>query len=160
MSSLSELRQQLQRGWQQLRERASHAITRFNPLPRQDNVETPQDLAMQQGSRWGVLAADVKEKADEIIVRLEAPGMNADDFEISVVDDYLLVRGEKQLQREYAEGEMRVSECAYGRFERAIPLPVQVEQDKARAKYKRGVLNVILPKHHLHKRRRIEVSAS
>jgi HSP20 family protein len=37
-------------------------------------------------------------------------------------------------------------ECAYGSFERAIPLPAEVDANKAKADYKRGVLKVELPK--------------
>ena len=100
MASLSQLRQGLHRswqsmteGWRHLRERASHALTHFSPARRHDEVETVADQAMQEGSRWGLLAADVEEKTDSVVVRLEAPGMEAEDFDISVDDNYLVVRG-------------------------------------------------------------------
>jgi HSP20 family protein len=72
--------------------------------------------------------------------------MERDDFDLQVLDDYLVVRGEKQLERERTEGQYHVTECAYGSFERAIPLPGEVETGKARARYTRGVLRVELPK--------------
>ena len=50
-------------------------------------------------------------------------------------------------------------ECAYGSFERAIPLWAEVEADKARASYKNGVLRVELPKLRASRRRSIEVKA-
>lgn len=50
-------------------------------------------------------------------------------------------------------------ECAYGRFERALPLPVPVDEAGARARYKRGVLHVSLPKSRAAVRRRVEVTS-
>lgn len=156
-SSLNRIWQGLSEGWRQLRERAAHAMTHFTPLARKDDVETWNDRIMRLGSRWGVLASDVEENNDSIIVHLEAPGMEAEDFDLSVVDNYLLVRGIKQARREHREGSYHVLECAYGSFERAIPLPVEVDESKARARYKRGVLTVTLPKSARSQRRRIEI---
>ena len=147
-------------GWQQLRENASSALTRFNPVTRKDNLQTSQDIAMLGGARWALLTADLEESADAISVRLEVPGMQAADFDIAVVDEQLIIRGEKQAAREHKSGRYHITECAYGRFERAIPLPAAVIEDKAKANYKRGVLTVTLPKQEHHQRRRIEVSHS
>lgn len=166
MTSLDQFRQglgqmwdNLAEGWQQLSRSARHALTRFNPIARKDNVETASDLAMLRGSRWGILAADVEEDDKAITVRLEAPGMEAEDFDIAVVEDYLLVRGEKHARREQRSDRYHVMECAYGSFQRAIPLPAGVDEDRTRAKYKRGVLTVTLPKASRHQKRRIEVKS-
>lgn len=167
MSTLEQLRRGLNNiwdniaeGWQQLRDSASNALTRFNPVTRKDNLQTAQDIALLQGARWSVLAADVEESDDEVTVRLEVPGMETDDFDIAVHEQYLVVRGEKQAAREHKSGRYHITECAYGRFERAIPLPAAVSEDKARARYKRGVLTISLPKTQQHQRRRIEVQHS
>jgi HSP20 family protein len=63
-----------------------------------------------------------------------------------VLDNMLIVRGEKRMQREREDGNYHIVECAYGSFERAIPLPAEVDANKAKADYKRGVLKVELPK--------------
>jgi HSP20 family protein len=167
MSTYEQFRQGLQHmwdniaeGWQQLRENASSALTRFNPVARRDNLQTAQDIAMLHSARWALLTADMEESADSITVRLEAPGMEVADFDIAVVDDRLVIRGEKQAAREHKSGRYHMLECAYGTFERVIPLPVAVSEDKAKAYYKRGVLTVTLPKTQQHQRRRIEVHHS
>jgi len=167
MSTFEQLRQGLQNmwdniaeGWQQLRENASSALTRFKPLTRNDNLQTAQDIAMLRGSRWALLVVDMEESEDEISVRMEAPGMDASDFDIAVVEDQLVIRGAKQAAREHKSGRYHIMECAYGAFERAIPLPVAVDESKAKARYKRGVLTVTLPKTQQHQRRRIEVQHS
>jgi HSP20 family protein len=84
--------------------------------------------------------------------------MEADDFDIQVVDDYLVVRGEKQWQRDDKKGRYHISECAYGRFERAIPLPKAVNDSQAKAKYRRGILTVTLPVSDRHRARRITIN--
>ena len=152
MSTLQQVREGLNEawdslleGWQRLYRRAAGAITRYTPG--REGGETTDDRALAGRSiGWGVLAAEVFDSEDSIVVRLEAPGMDGDDFDIQVHDDYLVVRGEKQLEHEETRGRYRITECAYGRFERAIPLPGNVETDKASASYRHGVLKVELPK--------------
>lgn len=114
---------------------------------------------MLRGARWGLLTADVEEDDRQVTVRLEVPGMEAADFDVSVIQDHLVVRGTKRAQREHTEGAYHIMECAYGAFERAIPLPCAVDDGKTRAKYKRGVLSVELPKTQAGQKRRIEVKS-
>ncbi len=160
MSTLEELRSGLGRvwnsvaeGWRQIMARASGALTRFRPGRRQDE-ETAVPVGRES---WGLLTADVFEEGDKLVVRLEAPGMEADDFDITVLDNMLVVRGEKRYESQRQEKGYHIAECAYGVFERAIPLPLEVDGDQARAKYRRGVLRVELPKHS--RGRRIHISA-
>ena len=146
-------------GWQRLYRRAAGAITRFTPGKKAEeggNVESGQETA-ERSTGWGVLAAEVFDDDDNIVVRLEAPGMQKTDFDLEVHDHYLVVRGEKQIERERTEGRYHVTECAYGRFERAIPLPEGVETGKAHAVYKKGILRVELPKAVSQRRRTIKV---
>ena len=72
--------------------------------------------------------------------------MEREDFTVQVVDDVLVVQGQKRSKREETRGRYHVLECAYGRFERAIALPAAVDPDAAAATYRRGVLTVDLPK--------------
>tara|TARA_R110002095_G_scaffold102817_1_gene90155 strand:- start:125 stop:631 length:507 start_codon:yes stop_codon:yes gene_type:complete len=145
-------------GWQRLYRRAAGAITRFSlgKKARGDDKDTNQEIAARSAG-WGVLAAEVFDGDDQIVVRLEAPGLEKSDFDLEVLDNYLVVRGEKQIERERTEGHYHITECAYGRFERAIPLPDEVDSSKARANYKNGVLRIELPKSSLRYRRTISV---
>ena len=142
---LNRMWDSLSEGWQHLRDRTAQALTRFNPV-HHDAVESPSDQLALRSSRWGLLTAEVQETAGDVIVRIEAPGMEAEDFDLDVVENYLLVRGEKHAQRERNEGRYSILECAYGRFERAIPLPIRVDEAQGKASYQRGVLTVTLPK--------------
>jgi HSP20 family protein len=166
MSTLHQLREGLNEawdtlvdGWQRLYRRAAGAITRFTPdrkVEDSSGASAGKEMAMRSAG-WGVLAAEVFDDDDSIVVRLEAPGMDKDDFDLQVRGDHLVVCGEKQIERERTEGRYHVSECAYGRFERAIPLPEQVESGKAHARYENGVLRVTLPKVTPRRRRTIKV---
>lgn len=90
--------------------------------------------------------ADVVETENEIQVSVELPGMNENDVNVSVTRDMLTISGEKRQESEQrGENYYRV-ERAYGSFRRAIPLPADVNADRAEATYKQGVLTITLPK--------------
>jgi HSP20 family protein len=147
-------------GWRRLYRRAAGAITRFSPGDRDRRsagTQESRELALRS-TGWGVLACEVYDDDERVSVRLEAPGMEKGDFDLQVQDDYLVVRGEKQMARERTEGGYHISECAYGKFERAIPLPAEVETDRGTASYRHGVLQVDLPKSAGHRRRSIKVN--
>ncbi len=131
-------------GWRRLRGSAAGALTRFKPGDRSSLPEYVDDYLPSPG--WALLAGDVFEDNRNIVVRLEAPGMEKEDLEIEVREDVLVVRGEKRLARESSEGRYRVMQCAYGTFYRTIPLPGPVVANKAKATYRNGVLKVTLPK--------------
>lgn len=159
---LNEAWDTLVEGWQRLYRRAAGAITRFTPgreSGKGDSAEAGQEIALRS-TGWGVLAAEVFDDDNNIVVRLEAPGMDKSDFDLEVLDNYLIVRGEKQIERERTEGRYHVTECAYGRFERAIPLPEGVEHGKAHASYRSGILRVELPKETSRRRRTIKVDVN
>ena len=157
MSTLEQVRlglgdfwESLREGWNQIARRATSAITRFKP-DRQLEKSQEREIGVRN-AEWGLLASEVFDGEDEIIVQMEVPGMAREDFDIEVTEDILSVRGEKKLFREESRGAYRIAECAYGHFERAIPLPDRVVSDKTKASYKNGVLRIVMPK--LEKRRR------
>ena len=166
MSTLEQIRRGLSNtwhnvaeGWEQFSERASQALTRFNPVHRADESDRVPVQVERNSSRWGLLAAEIHEDNNTVYVKLEAPGMNASDFDIQVIDNTLVVRGEKRVQQERNEGRYYLMECAYGSFERAIPLPSSVDDGGAEASYKKGVLQIQLPKTSHQGRSRIDVSS-
>ena len=136
-----ELVDALQSGWEKLKRHSTPALTRYTRERADD--DDPGDLAEET---WGLLSAEVSERGDEVIVRLESPGMKREDFEITVERGHLIVRGEKRYEREHKDERYHLFESAYGAFQRAITLPCEVEVDGADATYKRGVLMVKLPK--------------
>jgi len=102
-------------------------------------------------------AVDITDRAEDIVVKAELPGLDKDDFTIEVEADRLVLRGEKKAEKEQKEGTCVIREARYGSFYRAIPLPATVDRDKAEAAYKHGVLTVTLPKTADAKSRRVKV---
>ncbi|MBM4103943.1 MAG: Hsp20/alpha crystallin family protein [Planctomycetes bacterium] len=89
---------------------------------------------------------DVAQTDKEITVTAELAGMDQKDIELTLDDDILTIRGEKKQQNEHTDAKSFHRECSYGSFVRSIQLPVQVEQGKIKAEFKKGVLTVHLPK--------------
>jgi len=138
----------LGQGFDHLRQSAAGALTRFKPgqqtqLPAAADIDVPSALATPG---WSLIGGDVFEDERRVVVRLELPGMERQDFDIEVLPDTLTVRGEKRFERESTEGRWRVMQCAYGSFQRRVPLPVAVKTDDVRAVYRDGVLKIELPK--------------
>lgn len=167
MNAITELKQGLNEGWKSiiegwnnLRDRAGGAMTRYRrePVPRSEpGTDDDADPFRLTAPGWGLLAGEVFETKDKVVVRLEAPGMDAKDFELQVDGDLLRVRGEKRSSRESGDGRYRMLECAYGTFERSIRLPTEVVADKASAAYRKGVLRIELPKSESREPRRVSV---
>ncbi|RLC23148.1 MAG: hypothetical protein DRH56_07935 [Deltaproteobacteria bacterium] len=94
----------------------------------------------------GLPRADVDETEEEIRITAELPGVDKDDLEVSISDDRVIISGEKKDETEdRGRGYHRV-ERYYGAFHRQLPLPAEVDREKAEAVFKDGVLTLRLPK--------------
>jgi len=102
-------------------------------------------------------AIDVAEDDNEITVKAEVPGCNAEDIDISVHGNTLTISGEKKHEQEKKEKGYYHIERTYGSFHRQLNLPGYVEADKIQAVCKNGVLTVTLPKQEKAKATKIEV---
>lgn len=142
-------------GWEWLRERSASALTRFrHGLEESDAAHTPP---VRGGDSWGLLASEMAETDDELVVRVEAPGLEEKDLSVSVLSGKLVVRGEKHYEREDRQARYHLFESAYGAFERRFPLPCEVDADRAQARYRRGVLTIRLPRAEGVRRKQVEV---
>ena len=101
---------------------------------------------------------DVSEAAGEYVVRVEVPGVDAKDFDISVSGDVLSISGEKKEESKEHRGNVYRSERRFGSFRRAVRLPDAVDSDKIDAEYDKGVLTIRLAKSEKAAGRRIPVS--
>lgn len=140
--------QTLNDGWQRLLHSGRDALTQFRGgehvgVPSASQVD---DDSYWPAESWSVLGGEVFEDDQQVVVRLEVPGMHKDDLQIEVLDDLLVVSGEKRFAEETSNGRWRVMQCAYGSFRRVLPLPAEVKSDLASARYREGVLRVALPK--------------
>lgn len=96
-------------------------------------------------STWSP-AVDIFETADSIVMKAELPGVSRANIDIQVRDNTLTLKGERRFEREVKEENYLRIERSYGAFQRAFSLPTVIQQDKIRAVFKDGVLEVTLPK--------------
>lgn len=140
---LSRTLENMSEGWRELLSRSSKSLTHFS-LSKEEALVQSGDLATFP--RWSLLAGEVEEMDKEIVVRLEVPGMEKEDFSITVEGNTLYLSGEKRYERQTRNSTYHVMERAYGAFQRTIPLPHNIDADRAQASYKNGVLSIRMPK--------------
>lgn len=127
----------LAEGWRHISQRAASALTYFAPSGDEDAAKS---------MHWGLLAVDVSEHDDHYVIELEAPGLDKDAIDITVDERQVLVTATKRYESERREGAMRISERAFGSFQRVIPLPMRVTAEGAQASYRHGVLKLTIAK--------------
>jgi HSP20 family protein len=139
-----------------------------DPFAEVESIQREMSRLMDSlsGAWRGVTAAgvfpalNVSEDGDNLYVRAELPGVNAKDLEISVQDDNLLIKGERQIAPEGKVVSYHRREREAGTFQRIISLPTRVDAGKVTAVCKNGVLTVTLPKAAEAKPRQIAVKTS
>lgn len=153
MDPLKQLRSELGRGiarawdgltegWREVLTRSSGALTHFIRTAK----PTKDDSAQEPFPQWSLLASEVWETAQSVIVRIEMPGMNKEDIDVSIGQSGLRIRGEKHSAGEHQDRRYHLMERAFGRFERTIALPANVDAARAEVSYKDGIITVIAPK--------------
>ena len=89
---------------------------------------------------------DVKENEKEIVVKADLPGMDEKDINLTIHNGVLSLRGEKKSEHTNERENYHVMERSYGSFQRSIRLPETIDEDKAEARFDKGVLTITLPK--------------
>lgn len=89
---------------------------------------------------------DVTETDSTVKVTAELPGIDEKQLDVSLAGDTVTIRGEKKEEKETKEKQFYRMERSYGSFQRTIALPAEIDPDKAKAAFKKGVLTLDLPK--------------
>src|SRR5947207_14894222 len=105
-------------------------------------------------------ALDLYQNNDNVIARVELPGMRKEDIEISLHDGMLTIAGERKSQSGSNGDNATRTERFTGKFRRSITLPTQVDANKVNAAYKDGLLTITLPKAEEAKPKQIQVNVS
>ncbi|KTD20301.1 Hsp20/alpha crystallin family protein [Legionella londiniensis] len=102
-------------------------------------------------------AVDIKEKNDKYIVIADLPGVEKDNIDVSLENNTLTIKGERKYEKkEEEEGFSRI-ERMQGQFYRRFVLPESTDESKIKAKYKKGVLEITIPKKENTKAKKITV---
>jgi HSP20 family protein len=99
---------------------------------------------------------DVIDRETEVVVRAELPGVEKDGVDITVTDHTLMLRAETKHEEKEEKGEYFRHEMSHGEYQRTLQLPDAVDEEKAKATFRNGVLEITLPK--LEKNPRTKIS--
>lgn len=102
---------------------------------------------------WPV-GMEVEEKGEAVLVRMDAPGFEPGDFDIRVTGNTLTVAAERKVEGKEKEPTTERS------LRRVVTLPAEVAPEKGEAKYRHGVLELVLPRTEPAKTRKVEVTAA
>lgn len=120
----------------------SHRLNRFFNQPEGRALGDNGGLSL---AAW-TPAIDVREDDAEFLIKADLPDVKKDDVRVQVLDGVLSVAGERRQEKEEKGTRFHRVERAYGRFERRLALPTDVDTTKIAAEFKDGVLQVHLPK--------------
>jgi HSP20 family protein len=104
------------------------------------------------------MKVDVAEKNGAYAVTAELPGVKKEDIQVSIDGAQITLSAEVKREREAAQDERVLhTERVYGKLSRSFTLPQELDEAKAEAKFKDGVLELTLPKKAAAQRKQIAI---
>ena len=116
-----------------------------NALNNRKDGDLPDDELFEDNED-GQLTVDMYQTDDEIILQAIVAGVKESDLDISIAQDMITIRGERESKRTITKEDYYCQELYWGTFSRSMLLPQEVDPDKAIANLKDGVLTIKLPK--------------
>jgi len=110
-----------------------------------DNFRYPRMYAGTLAQGWA-FPVDIKDTPSAVLVRAELPGANKEDIQVTYADNLLTIRGERRKEEKEEGVNFLRTERSYGSFSRSFTVDVPVKHDEMKARYRDGILEVILPK--------------
>lgn len=100
---------------------------------------------------------DVVERDHEIVVKAAVPGMSKKDIDVQVGEASVTIKGSTKHEEKEEKGDYCRSEIRRSSFNRTVALPGQVDGAKAKATFKDGMLELVLPKSDNNKRHSVRI---
>jgi HSP20 family protein len=119
---------------------------------------------LQKKNEWlsdekiGEPTIDAYETEEEVVIISPIGGINAKDIDISVVDDMLTIKGQRENMKTKEEDKYFCQECFWGSFAKKVILPKEVEISKAKAVTKNGILTLTIPKKKSEDKKEVKIS--
>ena len=145
----------------------SSFITRFDPFrdlaQLQDRVNRIfQESASSREEGFNTTSfvppVDIYETEQNIVLKVEAPGLDQKDLDIRIENNTITIRGERKFEKETKEENYHRVERRYGSFQRSFGLPQTVNTENVTADYENGILKVTLAKRAEAKPKQIKVN--
>jgi HSP20 family protein len=137
----------------------------LDPLRELEQLQRRMDRLFQNAfgperSSWQVGVyplVNISEDRDHIYIRAELPGVKAEDLEITLQGNNLILRGQRKIPTEEKQVNYHRRERESGFFRRVVSLPARMQMDKVEATSKDGILTIKLGKPEEVKPRKIQV---
>ena len=131
-------------------------ITRYDPFRElvtlQDRVnslfEGFSDVSGKDQLAAGTFVppVDIYEDEHNLVLKLEIPGVNEEDLQVSLENNILTVKGERKFEKEEREENFHRIERRFGAFTRTFRMPNTVDGENTSASYDKGILKITLAK--------------
>ena len=131
------------------------AIVSYNPWSEMDSVQRQINrmfndvmpgVSLRADNYSHYPAAELTETEEDLLLRLEVPGIKPDELEIEAMAKSISIKGERKSLVNSDDSNKTRTEFRYGSFQRVIPLPVRIQNTEVKAEYKDGILHLTLPK--------------
>lgn len=108
-------------------------------------AKTQKEIAPFGSAVWEP-AVDIIEKDNEIIIKCNLPGVNRNDVKIKINPESIVISGEAKKEKKEEGENYFIEERVYGSFSKVLPLPSEVDPEKAQASFENGVLEIKAPR--------------
>ena len=105
-------------------------------------------------------SVDISETDQAFLIKAEMPGVKKEDVKVTVDNGVLTIQGERKMEKEEKGKTFHRIERSYGSFVRSFRVPAGVDDSKAKAEFKDGMINVTLPKSEKAKSKSVEIAVS
>lgn len=129
------------------------ALIRWQPFQETTNLRRQMERMFDEMStvdgetqvNWRP-AIELQDTEENVILRAQVPGVEAKDLDVRVTREAVVISGEHRYEKKEQQRGYFRSEFRYGNFQRVVPLPVHVQNDRVQADFKDGILTLTLPK--------------
>lgn len=117
------------------------------------------DLVFTNQNAWSP-AVDLKEEANRFLVIADLPGIQEDQIELQLENNFLTIHGKREENTEEKDKSYLRKERVQGQFHCRLQLPETADENKVSASYQHGVLTITIPKKEVAKPKKIKISVS
>jgi HSP20 family protein len=137
-------------------------LVRFDPFRDLMALQDRVGRLLHEDATYGawVPPVDIFQDKDNLVLRAEVPGVDKDAIDVRVENGLLTLAGERKTETDLDDANAFRRERIFGRFARSFTLPTSVDAARITAKYRDGVLEIVLPKAEAAKPKRVEVQAA
>lgn len=123
-------------------------------------IDQATRLDGEEGHRAWLPPVDIFQDQDNLVLRAEVPGVDKDNIDVRVENGVLTLQGDRKTETDLDDKNAFRRERIFGRFARSFTLPTTVDATRITAKYRDGLLEIVLPKAEAAKPKRVEIQAA